>query len=130
MTKVLACAVLVATVACTHPVRVHYPSDPAEPTGTVILAFTKPASDVIVVVNGHLIVDGEDSDRVVIDGIPTGMVDLAIAVGPGEKQMQVWIDADNPLVIPMGYPGSSAGDTIKGLLSSIAGVLLYAFLFR
>jgi hypothetical protein len=130
MTKVLACIVLIATTACTHPVRVHYPSDPAESTGTVILAFTKPASDVIVVVNGHLVVDGEDSDRIVIDGIPTGMVDLAIACGPGEKQMQVWVDADNPLVIPMGYPGQSAGDTIKGLLSSIAGVLVYALLFR
>jgi hypothetical protein len=130
MTRVLVCAALIAMSACTRPIRVHYPSDPAEPTGTIVLAFTKPASDVIVTVNGHLVVDGDDTDRVTIDGIPTGMVDITIAAGPGEKTLSVWVDADNPLVIPMGYPGSSAGDTAKGFLSSIAGVLLYALLFR
>ena len=123
-------AALVLCVACTHPVRTRYPSDPAEPTGTVILAFTKPASDVIVAVNGVLVVNGEDTDRVQIDGIPTGSADLAIAAGPGEKQMQVWINADNPLTIPLGFPGQTGTDTLKGLLSSIAGILVYALLFR
>jgi hypothetical protein len=120
----------VLLVGCTHDVRVRYPSDPAEPTGTVVLAFTKPASDVIVAVNGVMVVDGEDTGRVQIDGVPTGFVELAIAAGPGEKQMQVWVKADNPLTIPLGFPGQSAGDTVKGILSSIAGVLLYALLFR
>jgi hypothetical protein len=111
-------------------VRVNFPSDPAEPTGSVILAFTKPASDVIVAVNGVMVVSGEDTSRVQIDGIPTGTAELAIAAGPAEKQMQVWVSSENPVTIPLGYPGQSAGDTLKGLLSSIAGVLIYALLFR
>jgi hypothetical protein len=126
----LCLAVAITCAACPHDVRVHYPSDPAEPTGTVILAFSKPASDVIVAVNGHLVVDGEDTEKVVIDGIPTGTVDLAIASGPGEKQMQVWVSEDNPLTIPLGYPGSSTGDTVKGILSSLVGVLVYALILR
>lgn len=130
MLRATACALVVALVACTHDVRVRYPSDPAEPTGTVILAFTRAASDVMVAVNGVLVVDGEDTGRIRIDGIPTGTADLAIAAGPGEKQMQVWINADNPLTIPLGFPGGSAGDTLKGLLSSIAGIVIYGLLFR
>jgi hypothetical protein len=130
MSRALTFALIAVLSGCTHDVRVRYPSDPAEPTGTVILAFTKAASDVIVAVNGVMLVAGEDTGRIQIDGIPTGTAELAIAAGPGEKQMQVWISSDNPLTIPLGYPGQSAGDTIKGLLSSIAGVVLYALLFR
>lgn len=130
MLRVAWCVILVVASACTHDVRVHYPSDPAESTGTVNLVFTKPASDVVVAINGLLVVNGEDTSRIQIDGIPTGTAELAIAAGPAEKQMQVWVSADNPLTIPLGYPGQSAGDTIKGLLSSIAGVLIYALLLR
>jgi hypothetical protein len=130
MLRSLACVMVVAVAACSHDVRVRYPSDPADSTGTVILAFTKPASDVLVAVNGVLVVTGEDTGRIRIDGIPTGSADLAIAAGPGEKQMQVWVSPDNPLTIPLGFPGQSLGDTAKGLLSSIIGVLVYAFVLR
>jgi len=126
----IACLLILTLAACTHDVRVHYPSDPAEETGTVTLVFTKPASDVIVAVNGVLVVSGEDTSRVQIDGIPIGTAELSIAAGPAEKAMRVWVSAENPLSIPLGYPGSTAGDTLKGLLSSVAGILLYALLFR
>ena len=126
----VALALTLSLLACTHPVRARFPSDPAEPTGSVILAFTKPASDVIVAVNGVLVVDGEDTDRVQIDGIPTGRAELAIAAGPGQQQIEVWVDGENTRTIPLGFPGQSGGDTIKGILSSIAGILVYALLFR
>lgn len=131
MRKLLVCAIaIVALAGCPGSMNVHYPSDPAEPTGTIILAFSKPASGVVVAVNGHMVVDGEDAAKIVIDGIPTGTAELSIAAGPGEKQLSVWVSEDNPITIPMGSPGGSTGDTIKGLLSSIAGVLVYALLFR
>ena len=61
---------------------------------------------------------------------PTGTAELSIAAGPTEKQLSVWVSEDNPVTIPMGSAGGSATDTIKGLLSSIAGILVYALLFR
>ena len=131
MIKVVVCAIAVVALAgCPGPMSVRYPSDPAEPTGTVILAFSKPASGVVVAVNGHMVVDGDDASKIVIDGIPTGTAELSIAAGPTEKQLSVWVSEDNAVTIPMGSAGGSASDTIKGLLSSIAGILVYALLFR
>ena len=121
--------VAIALAGCDHNVRARFPSDPAEPTGTVVLKFTSPASDVTVTVNGVLVVDGEDTERVQIDGIPTGRAELAIAAGPGEKQMEVWISSDNPTTVPLGSPGQSGGGSfLKSLFGSVVTIVIYSLL--
>jgi hypothetical protein len=119
----------VALAGCAHNVRTRFPSDPADSTGTVILKFTSAASDVTVTVNGVLVVDGEDTERVQIDGIPIGRAELSIAAGPGEKQMEVWISPDNPTTIPLGSPGQSGGGGfVKSLIGSVVTIVIYSLL--
>jgi hypothetical protein len=120
--------VLALVAGCAHDVRTRFPSAADEPTGTIILAFTKPADDVLVTINGVLVIAGEHTGRVQIDGIPVGTTEIAIAAGPTEKQISIWVNADNPTTIPLGYPGQSMGDTFKGVIVSLASVLLYALI--
>ena len=124
----LVVVVAVVLVGCAHDVKVEYPHDPREPTGTVILAFTQPADGVTVAINGLLVVDREHTGHVRIDGIPTGTVEIAVAAGPTEKQFKLWVTSDNPTTVPLGQAGQSLGDTLKGFFASIVTVVLYSIL--
>ena len=46
---------LVLLFACSSPsVRIHYPTVPDQPTGTLVILLSQEASDVTVAVNGNL----------------------------------------------------------------------------
>lgn len=108
--------------------RARFPAPPDAPTGTVELVFSAPASDVSVAVNGQLVVYDQRTERIRIDDVPTGYADLAIAAGPGEKQVRVWVESDRVTSIPLGAPGEAPMSAIRALATSLASVTLYALL--
>ena len=60
---------LVFLFACgSAGVRVHYPTLPDQPTGTLVLLLSQSADDVTIAVNGNLVVDRAHTDRVIVDG--------------------------------------------------------------
>lgn len=118
----------VVASACAHDVHAHFPTPPETPAGSVELVFTAPAAAVAVAVNGVLVVHDERTERVRIDGVPTGYADLAIAAGAGEKQVRVWVDADRVTTLPLGSPGEAPVSAVRALATSLASIALYALL--
>jgi hypothetical protein len=114
--------------ACAHDVRARFPAPPDAPTGTLELVFSAPASDVSVAINGHLVVHDERTEKIRVDDVPTGYADVAIAAGPGEKQVRVWVEYDRTTTIPLGAPGEAPMSAIRALSTSLATVALYALL--
>ena len=117
-------------VACARDVRATFPAQaaPGEPTGSIVLVFTRPSPDVYVAINGVLVVDGANTSRVRIDGVATGYADVALAVGPGEKQIKVWVEEGHDTVLPLGSPGGSPFDSVKNIAVSLAAVALAAWI--
>ena len=114
---------------CAHDIEAHYPSQPTEPTGTLVLQLTKAASDVTVAINGVLVVDDEHTERVVITGVPTGTREIVMAANGGDKAFNVWIDATRPTTVPLGVPDEGSG-FIKSLFGSVLTIVIYSLLHR
>ncbi len=70
-------------------------------TGSVEIRFTRRAANVSVAVNGSLVVDSVQTERIRIDGIDSGYADLAIAGDGVERQLRVWVDAQRVTAIPV-----------------------------
>ncbi len=127
----LAAAVSVALIVggCAHDVRTRYPAPTALPTGSILLVLTTASSDVVVAIDGMLVVDGAHTGRIRIDGVPVGLVDLTIAIGEGAQHQELWIESGRDTVLPIGAPGGGgAGDAIRNAVISVAGILLYTWI--
>lgn len=126
----LAIAALAAALAagCARDVHTRLPAPADQPTGTIVLHLTRPASDLVVAVNGILAVDGASTSHIRIDGVPTGYADVAIAMGPAQNQLRVWVSAGEQTVVPLGSPGGSPFDSLKNAALSLAAVALYAWI--
>ena len=114
---------------CAHDVATRFPSQPTEPTGTLVLQLTKPASGVTVAINGVLVVDDERTERVVIAGVPTGQAEVVMAANGGDKAFRVWIDSAHPTTVPLGVPDEGSG-FIKSLAGSLLTIVVYSLLHR
>ncbi|HSD89025.1 MAG TPA: hypothetical protein VLB44_15965 [Kofleriaceae bacterium] len=121
--------VLSVVVGCAHDIRARYPSRKEDPTGTLILQMTKPASGVTVAINGMLVVDDEHTQRVVIDGVPVGTGDVVMAANGGDKEFHVWIESEHPTTVPLGIPDEGSG-FIKSLFGSLLTIVVYSLLHR
>jgi hypothetical protein len=119
--------VLLAMAGCSHDVRARYPSRPDEPTGTLVLAMTRPASGVTVAINGLLVVDDVKTQHVVIEGIPVGTGNIVMAANGGDKAFSVWIDSEHPTTVPLGVPDEGTG-FVKSLAGSLITILVYSLL--
>jgi hypothetical protein len=119
--------VLLVVVACSHDVKARYPSRADEPTGTLVLAMSRPASGVTVAVNGVLVVDDEKTQHIVIEGVPSGSGDVVMAANGGDKAFRVWIDSERPTTVPLGVPDEGTG-FLKSLAGSLLSILLYSLL--
>lgn len=119
---------LVFLVACGNPaVRVHYPTAPGMPTGTLVLLLSQAASDVTVALDGVLVVDRAHTDRVVVDGVPVGTRTVIMAANGMDKQFQIWVDGDHWTTVPLGVP--DAGTAFwKTLTGSLLTVIVYSLL--
>jgi hypothetical protein len=119
--------VLLVVVACSHDVKARYPSRADEPTGTLVLTMSRPASGVTVAINGVLVVDDEKTQHIVIEGVPSGSGDVVMAANGGDKAFRVWIDSERPTTVPLGVPDEGTG-FLKSLAGSLLSILLYSLL--
>ncbi len=118
---------LLALAGCSHDVRARYPSSPADATGTLVLALSRPASGVTVAINGLLVVDDEKTEHVVIEGVPVGTGDIVMAANGGDKAFRVWIDSEHPTTVPLGVPDEGVG-FVKSIAGSLLTILVYSLL--
>lgn len=121
--------ILGLVAGCAHDVEAHYPSQPTEPTGTLVLQLTKPADDVTVAINGVLVVDDEHTERIVITGVPTGTREIVMAANGGDKAFNVWIDSARPTTVPLGV-ADEGSSFIKTLAGSLLTIVVYSLLHR
>lgn len=128
MRLVIVLVTLAGLAGCARDVRARYPSEPGELVGSITLVFTRPSPDVYVAINGHLVVDGAHTSHIRVEGVATGYADVAIAVGPGEKQVRVWVDDGRDTVLPIGAPGGTMLDSLKSMAMSLAAIALYAWI--
>lgn len=127
MPRLLAAVFLLVT-ACAHDVHARYPAPPDAPTGTLTLVFTDTASPVNLTVNGVLLVRGARTEKIVIADVPSGYAELAVAVGPMEKQARVWIDSERDTTVPMGASGEAPMSALRTFALSLATIAFYALL--
>ena len=120
-------AILVVLLGCAHDVRVRYPSPPDEPTGTLVLLLSQPASGVSVAINGLLVVENEHTSRVVITNAPVGTEEIVMSANGADKAMHMWVGADHPTTIPLGVPDASVG-LLKTILGSLISIAAYSLL--
>ena len=119
--------VAVAATACSHDVRARYPSQPDEPTGTLILTMSQPADGVTVAVNGVLVVDDAHTKHIQIDGIPVGTGEIIMAANGSDKAFRVWIGSERPTTVPLGVPDEGSG-FLKTLAGSLLTIVVYSLL--
>lgn len=126
----IALLVLIAALVlggCAHDVRVNYPAPAGAPTGTLVLLFSQPASDVNVAINGVLVVEGQHTGRVTIANVPSGNEEVVITANGADKAFKTWVDSDHPTTIPLGVPDASTGFW-KGLAGTLLTVIVYSLL--
>jgi hypothetical protein len=119
--------VAVVAVACSHDVRARYPSQPDEPTGTLILTMARPANGVTVAVNGVLVTDDAHTKHVQIDGIPVGTAEVIMAANGSDKAFRVWIGSERPTTVPLGVPDEGSS-FLKTLAGSLLSIVVYSLL--
>lgn len=119
---------LVFLLACSpDSVRVHYPTAPGAPVGTLVLLLSQAASDVTVAINGNLVVDGAHTERVIVDGVPVGTQTVIMAANGMDKQFQIWVDDEHWTTVPLGVP--DAGTAFwKTLAGSLLTVIVYSLM--
>ena len=119
---------LLLLFACSSgSLRVHYPTAPGAPTGTLVLLLSREASDVTVAVNGNLVCDRAKTDRVIVDGVPVGTQTVAIAANGMDKAFTIWVGDDHWTTVPLGIPDQGVG-FLKTLAGSILTIVVYSLL--
>lgn len=123
----LAVVAILCLAACSHDVHVRYPAAPDEPTGTVVLLLSQPASDVNVAINGILVVEDAHTSRIVIANAPAGNQDILMTANGSDKAMRVYIGTDHATTIPLGVPDASSG-FLKSLFGTLVTIVAYSLL--
>jgi hypothetical protein len=127
VTFVLVPVLLIAGCAA-HDLQVHYPIVvPNQPTGTLVLLMSQPASDVAVAIDGVLVTADAHTQRLVIDGVPVGTAEVIFAANGGEKEFKAWIGGDHATTVPIGIPDASMG-FVKTLAGTLITILVYSLL--
>jgi len=128
MRVLLACA-LALGIGCAHDVRVAVPTSNPEVTGSLEIVFTRTASDVMVVLDGKLVVHDASTQKVTITGIPAGIVEMMVVAGSGqgrvERFQRVEIDVGKATTIPIAAPERSfASDLPQTVIMIVAGIVM------
>ncbi len=122
-------AILILLASCTTAdLHTHFPiSTLGQPTGTLVLLMSQPASDIVVAIDGVLITSEAHTQRIVIDGVPVGTVDVVVAANGGDKEVKVWVGGDHASTVPIGIPDASMG-FVKTLAGTLITILVYSLL--
>ena len=127
MRVVLLLLVALSIGACAKDVHVRYPAAPDDPTGTVVLLLSSPASGVSVAINGLLVVEGAHTGRIVISGAPVGTEEIVMTANGADKAMRVWVGTDHATTVPLGVPEASSG-FLKSLFGTLITIVAYSLL--
>lgn len=119
--------VILVVAGCSHDVRARYPSQPDEPTGSLILTMSEAAKGVTVAVNGVLVVDDAHTRHIQIDGVPIGTGEVIMAANGADKAFRVWIDSERPTTVPLGVPDEGSS-FLKTLAGSLLTIVVYSLL--
>jgi hypothetical protein len=123
----LACIVFALVAACAHDQRVRFPAPLDAPTGTLVLMFAQPASDVIVSIDGVLVVQNAHTARVVIESVPVGTREVIVAANGTDKAFRTWVGTDHATTVPLGVPDASYG-FLKTLAGTLLTIVVYSLL--
>lgn len=119
--------VVVVIAGCANNVRTRYPSQPDEPTGTLVLTMANAAKGVYVSINGVLVVDDAHTRHIQIDGVPVGTGEIIMAANGSDKAFRVWIGSEHPTTVPLGVPDEGSG-FLKTLAGSLLTIVVYSLL--
>jgi len=116
---------------CAHDVRAKLPKTDPSLAGRIEIVFTREADDVAVVVDRELVVRGAHTERVIIDDVPAGFVDVMVAAGSGqgrvERIVRVEVDAGETTTIPLAAPDRSmVSDLPSTLMMLVVGFAVRA----
>ena len=118
---------LAVAAACSHDVVAHFPAAPDEPTGTLVLLMSQPATGVTISINGVLVVEDEHTGRIVIDHVPVGTDEVVMAANGADKEFKAWIGGDHATTVPLGFPDPGAG-FVKSLFGTLLTIVVYSML--
>src|SRR5262245_30173510 len=99
-----ALVITMVAAACANDVHVRYPAAPDQPTGTMVLQLSQPASDVNVAINGILVVEDAHTERIVITNAPAGSPEIVMTANGADRQIKPWLGSDETATIPLGVP--------------------------
>jgi hypothetical protein len=121
-------AALTGWIGCAHDREVRLATPPGEPTGAITIFLTRAASDLSVAVNGTLVARRAHTRRLTVRGVPTGPAEVVIAAGAGatriERHVQVYVEHDREITIPLGAPEPSMGSALSLSVLSVAVAVL------
>lgn len=91
--------------------QVHMPGAAGAPgadseSGKVQLVFSREASNVVVAIDGKLVVERSVAKGILIEGVESGYANVSIAADGVERTARVWIDANRVTTLPIGNAGS------------------------
>ena len=118
---------LLFLAGCPHPVTSQYPAAPGAPTGRLVLLLSQSASGVSVAINGQLVCEDKRTQRVTIDNIPVGTVDVMLAANGSDKQFRVWVDDTHVTTVPIGVPEQSMS-FLKSIFGTLISLTAYSLL--
>jgi hypothetical protein len=130
--SILLALALTMAVGCAKPHDIITGFAPTAPgaSGTLTLLFTHASEEVIVAVNGRLVVEGAHTGRIRIDNVDAGWNQVAIAAGSVEKTVDVFVRPGENHAVPMAteQTSSSAADLASDVASEAAGALIKSML--
>ena len=95
---------------------------PPDATGSLTLVFSRRTTGIVASIDGTLVADGLDAERLTVRGLDSGYVDLALAADGVERTARVWIEAGRDTAVPVGNAGApkQANPVVMTALSVVA----------
>lgn len=72
--------------------------------GRLSLVFSREASNVVVAINGTLVVERVSAKRILIVGVESGFANVSIAADGVERSIKIWIESGKTTAVPVGNP--------------------------
>lgn len=96
----------------------------ASEQGRISLVFSKEASNVVVAINGTLVVERVSAKRILITGVESGYANVSIAADGVERSAKVWIDSGKTTAVPIGNPASPP-DRLNPLATTALSIVAF-----
>lgn len=116
----------ISSAGCAHDVHARFPAPPDTPTGTIVLLLSSAASGVSVAIEGHLVVEDEHTDRVVISNVPIGTQEVVMTANGANQAMKLWVGGDHATTVPLGVPADARPGMLETIVGTVVSLLVYS----